>query len=261
MKKKKIAICFFGQMRLFEALNDHFSKWNNASTEFEYDFFISSWDDFDTDRITLPLKGKLFWNEEKVTKNWQTGHTQKFSFHLNSVLKLKQRYEKENNFGYYKVMSLRPDILVDLIQFEKVIHTLKDKTNMVSVAEAPRLEEGYLRLDTDYTFIYDTDTANLHSNMYSWFYLSKNFRSSDFPYREGGHWIHPFFFRHYNIEMASNEIKAFLIRPTRDINLFEPGVNTKDLITKLGNKCKDWTLEDDLITSGSAVREFKGRLL
>ena len=91
MNKKRIAICFFGQMRLFEGINKYFSAWNENSNDYAYDFFMSSWDDFDTDRITIDFVDKAFHNEEQITSTWEAGHTQKAAFHIKSVLDLKQK--------------------------------------------------------------------------------------------------------------------------------------------------------------------------
>ena len=62
MDKQKIAVCFYGQMRLFELLNDFFSTWNSKSDKYHSDFFISAWDEFDTSRISLPLVSSNFEN-------------------------------------------------------------------------------------------------------------------------------------------------------------------------------------------------------
>lgn len=262
MKKNRIAICFFGQMRLFEGINKYFSAWNENSSKYAYDFFMSSWDDFDTNRITLNFVDKVFHNEDQITSTWEAGHTQKVAFHINSVLNLKQKYEISNNFAYDKVITIRPDVLMDQIELEKILDTLTEINNSVSVTTYPRIEEdGYLRLDSDLSFIYDTDVANIHAGIYSFFYLSKKFTLSNFEYREGGHWIHPFYFREMKIPLREDNLQQFLIRPTRDINVFDPELTVKELINKLALKAKQWELEDDLITSGSAVREFKGRLL
>jgi len=262
MNKKRIAICFFGQMRLFEGINKYFSAWNENSNDYAYDFFMSSWDDFDTDRITIDFVDKAFHNEEQITSTWEAGHTQKAAFHIKSVLDLKQKHEVLNNFAYDKVVTIRPDVLLDQTELEKIIDTLSEVNNSVSVTTHPRVEEeGYLRLDSDLSFIYDTDIANIHAGMYSFFYLSKKFKLSNYEYREGGHWIHPFYFREMKIPFREDSFNQFLIRPTRDINVFDPELTVKELLIKLGTKAKQWELEDDLITSGSAVREFKGRLL
>ena len=47
MNKKRIAICFYGQTRLFELIDHIYSKWNDKSEEYIFDFYASTWDEFD----------------------------------------------------------------------------------------------------------------------------------------------------------------------------------------------------------------------
>ena len=47
MNKKRIAICFHGQTRLFELIDHIYSKWNDKSEEYIFDFYASTWDEFD----------------------------------------------------------------------------------------------------------------------------------------------------------------------------------------------------------------------
>lgn len=261
MDKQKIAVCFYGQMRLFELLNNFFSTWNSKSDKFQYDFFISSWDDFDTSRITLPLVSSNFEKEEEVAKTWDEGHTRKMSYHFNKVNKLKQEYEVSEEFGYDKVLTIRPDIMLDFVKLEECLDSFNNIGHTVGVLDKFRDVDGYTTLDGDYLFISTTEASNIHANIYSYFYLTEKFRKSNRKYKEGGHWIHPFYLTELSITLQSLQIPTFMVRPTRDLETLLTCISDKDAIEVLATASREWSLEDDLIVKGSAVREYKGRLL
>jgi hypothetical protein len=261
MDKQKIAVCFYGQMRLFELLNDFFSTWNSKSDKYHYDFFISSWDDFDTSRISLPLVSSNYENEDVVTKTWDEGHTKKMAYHFSKVNKLKQEYEISKEFGYDKVLTLRPDIMLDFKQLERNLDEFNTVEHSVGVLDRLREVDGYSTLDGDYLFVSTTEASNIHANIYSYFYLTEKYRKVNRKYKEGGHWIHPFYLTEVLIKIQSLQIPTIIIRPTRDLETLQTCISDKDAINTLANAAKEWTLEDDLIVKGSAVREYKGRLL
>ena len=261
MDKQRVAVCLYGQMRLFEILNDFFSTWNIKSDKYKYDFFISSWDDFDIDRITLPLVSSNFEKEEIIAKNWDEGHTRKMAYHFNRVNRLKQEYEIENEFGYDKVISIRPDIIVDFEKIESELDKVLTSKHTVGVLNKLYMKDGYLTLDGDYLFISSTEASNIHANIYSYFYLTKNHLRINRRYKEGGHWIHPFYLTEVDINVQELKMPTFMVRPTRDLETLKNCINNRNACVILDTQARDWVLEDDLIVKGSAVREFKGRLL
>jgi hypothetical protein len=113
MPRYKIAVCFYGQVRLLESLNIMFPYIESLYKEFKFDYFISTWDDFDSTKLTLEFKKKEFLSHEAISKKWGGGNTRRMAYLLSRVGILKKQYELENDFSYDIILMIRPDVAFD----------------------------------------------------------------------------------------------------------------------------------------------------
>ena len=123
MKKFKIAIVFFGQVRGIEFF-DYYKKLENNIENTEIDFFISTWDDFEYTQDWLNnFTGASIKKVSPEFTRWE----EKVMFHIVNSNKLKCKYENKNNFKYDLVIHSRPDVLLEINSIEriaqKIIHS------------------------------------------------------------------------------------------------------------------------------------------
>ena len=124
MDKKRIAICFFGQTRTFHTIEDTYK--NLSHDEIEFDFFVSTWDDFkDKERFDFCI-GKEFIDPNIMEfKN----NTERASYTIHRLNIMKSTKEVKENFIYDYVMWVRSEIyfesksLLEFLQSKVHKHT------------------------------------------------------------------------------------------------------------------------------------------
>jgi hypothetical protein len=195
----------------------------------EFDFFISTWDDYvksnEFDKFTkyeLVSKNSIY--------NSNDGNTQKFAYLLYRVNLLKQLYELENNFKYDLVIILRPDILVNLIDLVdeiKKIYNSEFNSNFLLTIDDIKLVDGVYTLARDFLFIGDSTSIDIHSTMYNFFFLEKKHLTNNMNYKEGGHWVHPYYIHYNKFITYMTDLESLILRPKSDYTVLKKYLNDK----------------------------------
>lgn len=266
--KKRIAVCFYGQVRFLESFNLFYPQLNKLDENITFDYFISTWNDFDHTKINLNFTKQEYLQYDQITKNWEEGHTQKMAYLLSKVGMLKRTYELENDFSYDLVIMIRPDILFDLKLTLKHIQELlknKEPKPFVSFLDKPYLDaDGTYRITADFIFFMSSEAFDIHTTLYNYFYLQKKYKKSNMRYREGGHWIHIFYFLYNNFFMIYNSgIPNCIVRPTRDIEIIREHYSNEKLIAKISQNAKTWNIVNngiDIEREG-IVKSYKDKII
>ena len=82
MNKLKLAICFYGQVRYTEGFNLFYKNFQDSNPDLEIDFFISTWKDFDINKIFLIFKEANYVLPNNLGQAPLTGNTRKMAFHF-----------------------------------------------------------------------------------------------------------------------------------------------------------------------------------
>lgn len=265
-KKIKVAVCFYGQVRLLETFKLFYSKWKHPSIEL--DFFIATWNDYAhgdssvhfTDGVWLPYKSTV--------KNWEEGNTQKMSYLFAHVVNLKRNYELVKDFKYDACLAMRPDILLDFEALSeeiiKLVEIEKDKP-VVKCLDKVESIENKLFLGTDYAFLFSSDAIDIHATKYNYFYKGRKFEyNKDLEYREGGHWIHPYYFNINNFDVLEMKVDSSIVRPERDLQILKRNKKAplKAILKKIHDNAVTWTLIDsDTIERDGIKKSFKGKVV
>lgn len=218
----KIALCFYGQMRTVELVNNFYSKFNDLIEDIEFDFFISTWDDFDIGSLTLPYKSINY--EKELTSDclrFGKSRASNACYHINKVVRLKENYEIENKFAYDAVVLLRTDWA---LKFSDLVKGCKDIINLtnnnhtrlaVGLVASPVVRDEKIYLTSDGTFIHNNIGANLHANLYNLIYLTglpeKNGELTNLNGAQG-HVIHGYLLSVYSFMTLHTPIKSKHIR-------------------------------------------------
>src|SRR6056300_592154 len=128
---KKLAICFFGQVRFYEAFNLFYPALVNELEDYEVDFFMSTWNDCDRSKIDFKFVSHEFLNLCDTDIDENDAHTKKAMYLISRVGLLKRKHELENNFSYDKVLLIRPDVGFGIKEFA-------DKIRQVSFTQEDR---------------------------------------------------------------------------------------------------------------------------
>lgn len=182
----KIAVCFIGMIRTgvqaSENIKNYFKSYYN-----DIDFFMHTWDrsepkpwhkdsshvvnklsfqnltptssqslinqlkrKYDDKFISIVSEDQLKLFSTKLWQSYTNFSPQWYSWY--KVLKLVRSYEEQKSFKYDIVVKLRPDIIrpPELNFREEVLHMMKDKTRLYTLAYDPR------RID-DVMFLSDSD--------------------------------------------------------------------------------------------------------
>lgn len=193
--KKRVAICFYGQTRTFQVIDQTYK--NLSHDEIEFDFFVSTWDDF---------KGKQKFNfckeKEFIKPNIIDfiNNTDRASYTIYRVNSLKNNYEIKNNFIYDYTMWVRSEILFSqsiLRDFfnEKINSHKPLELNIHSDIEKV---EGLDYLAADYYFMGPSLSFDLYATGWKSYYKrnDKNFDQG----RHGGHNYHAFTIKNNNFK-------------------------------------------------------------
>ena len=208
---KRVAVCFYGQLRGVKLLENHFTKW--LSKEYEFDFFMSTWKT--SYNVNFPFTDSEYLEEFDLKHFKGNSRVAKACYLINKVVRLKESYELQNKFSYDLVILTRTDISQN---FEKLCSVLNDVYDITKQVDKPVVSlavslkptkfdnENVVKLTNDTTFIYNQDGANLHANLYNLIFLQN--KNGDYSELESnnGHYIHSFLYCHYNFLMLTNPL-------------------------------------------------------
>jgi hypothetical protein len=251
----KLAICFYGQVRYIEGFNLFYKNFQDSNPDLEIDFFISTWDDFDISKINLTFKESNFVSPDESGLDLLGGHTPLMAYHLKKVLELKLQQEKKSEIQYDAVLTIRPDIVFDtvkmvsnILEFTSIQHSVPT----VSLHNGIEIEEGTYKLSEDYMFLMNSIGSDVHSELFDFFFINEEYKSKNWNYREGGHWVHPHYFLHKNFNVVILRIPALIIRPVRDLEILKEHYSTPDLIFKLIENLRNYEID---------MKTFKNRVI
>jgi hypothetical protein len=236
MKSKKLAICFYGQVRYVEGFNLFYKNFRDSNPNLDIDFFISSWNDFDINKINLIFKEASFTKPSDLGQSPLSGNTRKMSYHLKRVLNLKSQQELKSKVIYDAVLTIRPDVVFDTARMVSNIRdfmSIDHSVPTVSISEGITIQDNTYRVHEDWMFLMNSIGANLHSKLFDFFFIDKEYKNENWNYREGGHWIHPHYFLHKAFNVVVLPIPNVLIRPVRDLEILKQYYNSPELIKKI----------------------------
>ena len=216
MNKKRIAVCFYGQLRDTKLLEKHFTKW--STEEYEFDFFMSTWKT--KYEVNFPFTDSEYLEEFGVKHFKGNLRVAKACYLINKVVRLKESYELQNKFSYDLVILTRTDISQDFERLCSVLNDVYDITKQVdkpvvslssSLRPSKAINENVVELSNDFTFIYNQDGANLHANLYNLVFLQN--KNGEYTYEvNNGHYIHPFLYCYYDFLMLTNDLNETMLR-------------------------------------------------
>jgi hypothetical protein len=188
MDKKRIAICFFGQTRTFRVINEIYKSLE--SDKIEFDFFVSTWDDFQDKSQFDFCKEKEFIDPNIIEfKN----NTDRAAYTIHRVNLQKSKYEIENNFIYDYVMWTRSEIHFekeDLIGiFNEKVFIEKTDLELNIHSHLRTDEQEYYYAPADYFFMGTSLSFDLYSTGWKLYFK----RGDEFEQgRAGGHNFHAY---------------------------------------------------------------------
>lgn len=251
----KLAICFYGQVRYIEGFNLFYKHFKDTNTDLDIDFFISTWDDFDISKINLTFKEANFVPPNESGLDLLGGHTPLMAYHLKKVLELKSKQELESGRIYDIVLTIRPDIIFDttvmvsnILEFTSIQHSVPT----VSTHNGIVIQDSTYKMDEDYMFLMNSIGADVHSELFDFFFINNEEFSQNWNYREGGHWVHPHYFLHKNFNVLTQKIPAIIIRPVRDLEILKEHYSSRTLIKKLNNNLQNYEID---------MKTFKNRVI
>ena len=176
-------MCFYGELRNLKFLNSDYNTEN-------FDFFISAgYDEVSPNDINIDFKYSNFEldNEQSPIKVKNLVHNDRVAkacYHINKVVRLKERYEIENKFAYDVVILLRTDFKYDidyLLKYCKKVYKVSNEIGIKPVCfvrtqpdHLKGKEDKGLGIAHDDLFIHNNEGANLHANLYNSLFLQKN---------------------------------------------------------------------------------------
>lgn len=186
MGKKRIAICLYGQTRTFKSLEQTYRQL--ASNLFDFDFFVSTWDDFRDKTPFDFFTSKEFIDPQILTF---TNNTDRAAYTIHRVNHLKSQYELQNSFTYDYIMLARGEILFEqhvLTKFfEEELNTLSNRT-IATLSPLKTDPEGVPYLSADYTFFLTSAGFDLYSTGWKMHLMSKT--KTFVTGKHGGHSFH-----------------------------------------------------------------------
>ena len=188
MDKKRVAICFFGQTRTFRVINEIYKSLE--SDKIEFDFFVSTWDDFQDKSQFDFCKEKEFIDPNIIEfKN----NTDRAAYTIHRVNLQKSKYEIENNFIYDYVMWTRSEIHFekeDLIGiFNEKVFIEKTDLELNIHSHLRTDEQEYYYAPADYFFMGTSLSFDLYSTGWKLYFK----RGDEFEQgRAGGHNFHAY---------------------------------------------------------------------
>tara|TARA_B100000497_G_C7617564_1_gene370956 strand:- start:260 stop:1081 length:822 start_codon:yes stop_codon:yes gene_type:complete len=241
--KKRIAFCLFGQVRFAYKLKEYYD-FLCSNDDYIVDIFIATWNDFDTDLLKVNFKDKLFLSTQVMDKVGEGGNTPRMAYLISKSIELKRKAEFIGQFKYDYVIVKRADLVLQKESFYNSLETIdfsEDTLPCVHSMDKFKLEKDHGRKGVfpiysilqDYMFVENSLAADLHSLMYSFFYIHKHHLNLNTSYREGGHWNHIYFFKYFNFDIKHSNFIFYLIRPLLDHKVFEEYCTSDSLIQEL----------------------------
>ena len=196
-KKKRIAICFFGQIRTLKIIEETYSKLNIENCD--VDLFISSWDDFHDKTSFVNFTDTEFL---KPHERQYVNNTEKAAYTIYRVNNIKTSYEIWNDFTYDYVMWTRSEILFDKKTLEEYFSSkIKKQTNEIELLSSiVRDKDDSVYLHADYSFFGPSHIFDIYAT--GW---KSIFKVQKLPLTHGGHNYHAEVITQNNIKV--NQIK------------------------------------------------------
>jgi hypothetical protein len=268
---KRLAVCFFGQVRFYESFNLFYPALVEELEDYKVDFFLSTWDDCDKTKINLDFAAHEFLNLCDTDIDESEAHTKKAMYLISRVGLLKRKHELENNFSYDKVLLIRPDVGFSIKEFadkiRQVSFTKEDRPTVYIARDyelQPFDDHHIKRLHEDWFFLSSSDAFDIHTTLYNFIYRTQRWRYSTQKLYIGGHWNHLFYFEYFNFNIKVLDLSTIIIRPTRDLEVYKSNFIKDDLVVEVVRSSKQWEVVDkteELKHIDGTVVPFKGRVV
>ena len=182
MNKKRVAICFFGQTRTFQTIEETYR--NLSHDEIEFDFYVSTWDDFkDKEKFDFCIGKEFIDPNIREFKN----NTERASYTIHRLNILKSTKEVKENFIYDYVMWVRSEIYFKsrlLLEFlQSKVH--KHKPLEINTHGDIEDRDGHPYLAGDYYFFGTSVAFDLYATGWK-HYFKCNLEKG----KHGGHNFH-----------------------------------------------------------------------
>lgn len=182
MNKKRVAICFFGQTRTFQTIEETYK--NLSHDEIEFDFYVSTWDDFkDKEKFDFCIGKEFIDPNIREFKN----NTERASYTIHRLNILKSTKEVKENFIYDYVMWVRSEIYFKsrlLLEFlQSKVH--KHKPLEINTHGDIEDRDGHPYLAGDYYFFGTSVAFDLYATGWK-HYFKCNLEKG----KHGGHNFH-----------------------------------------------------------------------
>ena len=225
--KIKIPFCFFGQIRDVNLFNRTIKDLNKRS-KYEFEFFLSTWDDKSKNNITFPiLDNAIFHNEREdekltaiTTKHVPYGisaekSSARIAFHMKHVLSLIK------NKKYEFIVLTRPDFFSSVDHLDKHLDDLiKQNVNsfnkpIASIKDTGLRVESSFQLPSDHLYILNKLGVEEFEKMFDRIYTYKEnktqlteniFSNLNVTNKYGAHNIVALYLMLYNFLIINNSI-------------------------------------------------------
>lgn len=229
-----VGVCFYGQVRNVDILNEYLDTWIDIDELFNFDFFISTWNDFDTKLISTKFKKTKITEIQQVEAHFRNLTFQVtepglkqyqvpiyVAYHIKSVVEDLKEYESEINEIYDIVILTRPDLLINfndtiehLKQFvEANLHKLHIPVCSLNF-DGIEIDRGSAKISQDSLFIENRVGAKKHSELFSLIFEKKKYTELPLRYINGAHNSHAIGFIYNSFQIFINRIKTKLWRST-----------------------------------------------
>jgi|TARA_Y100000034_G_scaffold70821_1_gene85387 hypothetical protein len=206
VNKKRIAICFFGQTRTSVLLNEVYRNLNRLSDKFQFDFFASTWDDFEnkscfdffTDKEFI--KKELPWHD---SDGWIKPNSQRMAVTLAKTNQLKANYELNNCFVYDYVVYTRSDYYYNIDIFLEILEERSKNPTKYQIDLLDDMvedEDGYNYLHNDILLMGTSLAFDLYCTGWKSYYMSGESKK----YKHGGHNFHAYNISENNLDYSKS---------------------------------------------------------
>lgn len=254
---KNIAFCFYGQVRLPHLIENFYSKWNKRQSRYNFDFYLSTWNDFTNKDIFNYFTKTEYIDFLKTSLSENLGNTRKMAYLLKSVNKLLNTTKK--NYDY--IIYTRPDVLFKLDSVKKVFdenwsEITSDKNTVITLSKIWE-RDGEKYLDSDIGFLSTPEGFDNHSKLYDYFFGTDNESDSK---KEGGHYSHGIILDKKVKNIIYKKINHVLVRPTRDLPILHKSTNEDEIIDEVVENMMKWEPASHLGFSNDHIK-FEDRIV
>lgn len=229
-----VGVCLYGQVRNIEIINEYFENWRDPNNQFNFDFFISTWNDFDTNLLHKEFKKIKLTDISQVESKFRNLTYQVtepglkqyhvpiyVSYHIKNVVENLEEYETEAKKVYDIVILTRPDLHINfndtvkyLKQFiEGNLHKLQAPVCSLNF-DGIELDRGSVKISQDSLFIENRIGAKKHSELFSFIFEKKKYVELPLRYINGAHNTHAIGFIYNSFQIFINRIQTKLWRST-----------------------------------------------